>query len=136
MDTIVHFTGVDSFEVFPSLVIAQDSGGQRLVTVICALGASAFVAVTGTLFYCRNRVMQTLKSGKVFQAVMTDLHETGSGFWGQRRVQTTVEYMLDGEKQAGGTNVYNLSVSLAKVYCRTRKPVRILVHPTNPNYIL
>jgi hypothetical protein len=36
--------------LFPSLFIAQDSGGQRLVNVICALGASAFVAVTGTLF--------------------------------------------------------------------------------------
>ncbi len=122
--------------LFPALVIAQDPGGQRLVNVICALGASAFVAVTGTLFYCRNRVMQTLKSGEVFQAVMTDLHETGLVVWDQRRFQATVEYMLDGEKQAGVTNVYNLSVSLAKVYCRTRKPVRILVHPTNPNYIL
>ena len=80
--------------------------------------------------------MQTLKSGTVLQVVMTDLHETGLVVWNQRRFQATVEYMLDGEKQAGVTNVYNLSVSLAQVYCRTREPVRILVHPTNLNYIL
>ncbi len=119
-----------------SPVIAWDLGEQRIVNVIFALGASAIVAVMGTLFYCRNRVIRTLKSGEVFQAVMTDIDETGLVVWDQRRFQATVEYMLDGEKQVGVTNVYNLSVSLAKVYCRTRKPVRILVHPTNPNYIL
>ena len=80
--------------------------------------------------------MRTLKSGKVFQATVTDIHETGLVIGSQRRFQATVEYMLDGEKQTGVTNVYNLSVSLAKVYCSTRKPVRILVHPTNPSYIL
>ena len=80
--------------------------------------------------------MQTLKSGTVLQAVMTDLHETGLVVWNRGTFQATVEYLLDGERQAGVTNDYNMSVSLAKVYCRTRKPVRILFHPTNLNYIL
>jgi hypothetical protein len=113
-----------------------DNVQPQKANVLRVLGSSPFIAVMGTVFYCRNRIMRTLKSGKVFQATVTDIQETSLVIWSQRRFQATVEYMLDGEKQTGVTNVYNLSVSLAKVYCSTRKPVRILVHPTNPSYIL
>ena len=113
-----------------------DNVQPQKANVLRVLGSSPLIAVMGTVFYCRNRIMRTLKSGKVFQATVTDIQETSLVIWSQRRFQATVEYILDGEKQTGVTNVYNLSVSLAKVYCSTRKPVRILVHPTNPSYIL
>jgi len=116
--------------------IAMDGDGQRIANVASLLGSSVCVAVMGGLLYCRSRIMRTLKSGEVYQAVMINMHETSLIVGSQRSFQVTVEFMVGDEKQSGVTRVYNLSVSLARVYCRTRKAVRILVHPTNPNYIL
>ena len=117
-------------------LIGFHPGQFMLLHVICFGIPTVLAGVIVTLVLLRKRLMRTMKCGKLFQAIVTDVQETGWVAGNQRMFHATVEFQENGKQRKGVTNVYNTSVILANIYKNTGKPVRILVEPSNKNYII